>query len=201
MNNHWNKCGIARNFLCGSEVFSGLAEMKDAARYLEMGSSLRESVIFEFGRGRELIASLDDLAYTRSTNGTGSVGGHFRHNLDFVNNFLNGVAVRQIDYNGRERDMRIETDRGYATRKLDLAMMRIRSLDDEILQGKIYVRSEVDPTGWLPSSGARELEFIHSHTVHHHALIAEKLAVFGIAVTKTFGVAPSTLQYWKTKTA
>src|SRR5687767_6327208 len=68
----------------------------------------------------ELIKRLDDLTYIRSATGTGHVGGHFRHNLDIVNNFLIGIAERRIDYNRRERDIRIETDREYAVEKLDL---------------------------------------------------------------------------------
>lgn len=175
--------------------------MKDIGICLQTDNPLLRSVIAEFERGRELIDRLDDLTYRRSANGTGSVGGHFRHNLDFVNSFLNGIAEGRIDYNARERDVRVEIDRGYAVEKLGFAMCRIGSLTDEILVRLVYVRSEVDLTTWLPSSIARELEFMNSHAVHHHALIAEKLAGFGIAVTKTFGVAPSTLEYWKTKAA
>ncbi len=175
--------------------------MKDIGICLRTDNSILRSVIEEFERGRELIDRLDDLTYRRSANGTGSVGGHFRHNLDFVNNFLNGVAERRIDYNARERDVRVEIDRGYAVEKLDFAMRRIGSLTDEILKRSVYVCSEVDLTTWLRSSVARELEFMNSHTVHHHALIAEKLAVFSIAVTENFGVAPSTLEHWKTKAA
>jgi hypothetical protein len=175
--------------------------MKDIGIGLQTDNSLLRSVIAEFERGRELIDRLDDLTYRRSANGTGSVGGHFRHNLDFVNSFLNGIAEGRIDYNARERDVRVEIDRGYAVETLDFAMRRIGGLTDEILERLVYVRSEVYLTTWLLSSVARELEFLSSHTVHHHALIAEKLAGFGIAVTENFGVAPSTLEYWKAKAA
>ncbi|MCC7307527.1 MAG: hypothetical protein IT173_08170 [Acidobacteria bacterium] len=175
--------------------------MIDPGICLQTDNSVLRSVVVELERGRELIERLDDVTYRRSANGTGSVGGHFRHNLDFVNNFLNGVDGRRIDYNARERDARIEIDRGYAVEKLGLAMCRMCSLTDEDLDRLVYVRSEVDLTTWQPSSVARELEFINSHTVHHHALIAEKLAGFGITVMEHFGVAPSTLEYWKTKAA
>jgi hypothetical protein len=158
-------------------------------------------VTAEFERGRALIDRLDDLTYRRSANGTGSVGGHFRHNLDFVNNFLNGIAERRIDYNVRERDIRVEIDRRYAVEKMGFAMERIGRVADGVLGRLVYVRSELGLPTWLPSSISRELEFINSHTVHHHALIAEKLAGFGIAVPENFGVAPSTLEYWNTVAA
>lgn len=175
--------------------------MKDEAIFLRSESLLVRSVIAEFERGREIIDRLDDPNYRRSANGTGCVGGHFRHNLDFVNSFLNGIAERQIDYNARERDVRVEIDRKYAAKKMDFAMRRLSNLTGELLERLIYVRSEVDLTTWHPSSVIRELEFLNSHTVHHHALIAEKLVSFGIAVTENFGVAPSTLEYWRTKAA
>jgi hypothetical protein len=175
--------------------------MKEAGTCLETENPLLLSVIGELERGCELIKRLDDLTYIRSATGTGHVGGHFRHNLDIVNNFLIGIAERRIDYNRRERDIRIETDREYAVEKLDLAKRRIGNLNDGILERLVSVRSEVNPTTWLPSSVTRELEFVHSHTVHHHALIAEKLAGFGIAVNENFGVAPSTLKYWQTRAA
>ena len=50
---------------------------------------------------------------------------------------------------------------------------------------------------WVWSSGLRELDFLQSHTIHHFALIAYKLEALGIEVEDNFGVAPSTLKYWK----
>ena len=43
----------------------------------------------------------------------------------------------------------------------------------------------------------RELEFAISHTIHHHALIKERLRHLGIEFDEKFGVAPSTLEYRK----
>jgi len=159
------------------------------------------AVIDEMTRGIEMISAVDDLVYKRVANGTGSIGGHFRHNLDFVTSFLNGIAEQQIDYNRRERNLLIETDRKFAIEKFEFAIARLQQLSGNILERFVYVRSEVDPTYWLPSSLLRELEFLHSHTVHHHALIREKLASFGVAAEMEFGVAPSTLEFWKQTTA
>lgn len=155
------------------------------------------AAVNEFKRGMEMIAAVNDPIYKQAANGTGSIGGHFRHNLDFVTSFLNGIADRLIDYNLRERNWLVETDRSFAIAKIRFAIDRLERLTDEILERLVYVRSEVDPARWLASSVMRELEFLHSHTVHHHALIGEKLAGFGVAVIKDFGVAPSTLEYWK----
>jgi len=64
----------------------------------------------------------------------------------------------------------------------------------------LEVRSEADtlPPGepeWCTSSVRRELQFLLSHTVHHHALVKEMLRGRGRTVDGTFGVAPSTLEH------
>jgi hypothetical protein len=162
---------------------------------------LTKVLIDELTRGARLIEQLFDSVYCRKANGTGSIGGHFRHNLDFMHSFLNGIRVGKIDYNRRERDVRTEEDRHYAVERFALAIRRLGSLEPDFLQRKVLIRSELDAEIWHESSVARELEFLHSHTVHHHALIAEKLAFFGVKVTGNFGVAPSTLKFWEQQNA
>lgn len=167
------------------------------AEVLRTNHALAQRVISELDNGRNLILSLDENTYTRNACGSASVGAHFRHNLDFVNNFLMGIVRERIDYLNRGRDLRIETDRFYAIEMFDQAAERIANLDNENLCRSIQIRSEVDLSVWLPSSVVRELEFIVSHTIHHHALIAEKLAKIGIHTEYGFGVAPSTLEFWR----
>jgi hypothetical protein len=154
-------------------------------------------------QGIKLINELDDELYTTSeAEGRACVGSHFRHNLDFVLNFLRGLPAGRIDYNRRERDLRVEEDREYAVSRFDFAVAELGRLTSDIDKMKIQVRLEESPedTGigeqWCDSSVLRELEFLHSHTLHHYALIADKLSLLGYKVSKEFGVAPSTLQYW-----
>jgi hypothetical protein len=161
--------------------------------------SLLDKLAAELERGSRLIASVDDAAYRWTSEITGSVGAHFRHNLDAANRFLEGIGSRRIDYGNRERDARIESDRSYAIERYSDAVRRILSLPAGVIFASVSVRSEVDASAWLPSSVGREVEYVHSHTVHHHALIAEKLSAAGIKLDKDFGVAPSTLEYWAAK--
>ncbi len=143
----------------------------------------------EFVRAIRLIENLSDAHYAK-------IGGHFRHNLDFANSFLNGLTAGKIDYGKRERNERVEQNRQFAIEQIGFLIRRLQILPDEILTKEIAVCSEIDESIWHASSAARELEFLHSHTVHHHALIAEKLAVCGVKVSADFGVAPSTLKFW-----
>jgi len=103
----------------------------------------------------------------------------------------------RIDYGKRERDVRIAKSRHYAIERFENVIAILENLQRADLQAMISVASETEGNVWLTSSVLREMEFVYSHTIHHHALIAEKLAGFGISVSKCFGVSSSTLAYWR----
>lgn len=150
----------------------------------------------EIGRGISVIRSLSDEVYRSVPDGPRGVGDQFRHNLDFVTCLLSGLEFGRIDYCDRERDVLVETDREHAIDRFARASARLAAVDPRAMARRVLVRSEIDVSEWLPSSIGREVEFVHSHTVHHHALIAERLAALGIGAVRNFGVAPSTLKYW-----
>jgi hypothetical protein len=163
---------------------------------------LADQCVAVLRQGIDLIESLDDPLFTgRHDPGNSSVGAHFRHNLDFVTNFLNGLETGNLDYNRRERNLRVENDRRFAVLRFREAVIKLENLTPEILGKRILVRSETVEDLWCESSALRELEFLQSHTIHHYALIQSKLAADGFAVPKDFGVAPSTLEFWKSQTA
>ncbi len=99
----------------------------------------------------------------------------------------------------RERDGRIEQNRRYAVERFVFLISRLRNLPPEICRQSVLISSEVEENVRHTSSVARELEFLHSQTIHHHAIVAEKLNSFGIKISADFGVAPSTLKFWKAK--
>lgn len=159
---------------------------------------LRDKTCAEFVRAIGLIQTLEKEIYAKSgeRGGGGSVGAHFRHNIDFAENFLKGLEAGKIDFASRERDERIEQEPELAIRRIETIVRRLRQLSPAVLETNIAVRSEIDDTLCHFSSVSRELEFLHSHTVHHHALIAEKLKSFRLETSPDFGVAPSTLKFW-----
>ena len=159
--------------------------------------TLMRGIVCELERATETILSVSDHDYRQKANGTDSVGGQFRHILDIVNCFLNGVEAGRIDYSLRERDLMVETVREYAAGRFNETIRRASELPSRQLARSILVRSEADPETWLPSSVAREAEFVHSHAIHHHALIGEKLAGTDTVIPTDLGVAPSTLEYWR----
>lgn len=143
----------------------------------------------EFVRSIRLIDKLSNEIYPK-------IGAHFRHNLDFANAFLNGLAAGKLDYEKRERDETIEQNRSYAIEQIGFLIRRFQDLAQKDLEKEVSVRSEIDADVWHKSSAMRELEFLLSHTIHHHALVAEKLNNSGVKIAADFGVAPSTLKFW-----
>lgn len=154
--------------------------------------SVVDSLIEELEKGVSIIRRLGHGDFASAQNGASSIGAHIRHNLDFVNALVNGIAVRRVDYNARLRDPRVETDPQYAIQQMLFACRRLESLTPELLSTFVMVRSEIDADLWHASSVSREIEYLHSHAIHHYALIGR---LIDSDVPSNFGVAPSTVRY------
>ena len=158
---------------------------------------LKLALIDQLEMGIDLIGHLDDQTYSRADHGRGSIGAHIRHNINFVDAVIDGAISGSIDNSNRSRDRRLETDRSFASAKL-------RSLIDALIKVPmnvaelIGVTSELDASVQHLSTLGREIEFAISHTIHHYALIRERLEKIGVQFDPRFGVAPSTLEYWRT---
>jgi len=153
-------------------------------------------------QGYALAASLSDEDYAASiqteTDGAvaswASPGAHTRHLLDFVGCLLSGMDAQRIDYTARKRRGEVETNREVGRREIESAiegLERIRHLEGRL---PVEVRPEPDQD-WTRSTVARELQFVSTHVLHHHALIRLTLAQRGVEAPPEFGVAPSTLRY------
>jgi uncharacterized damage-inducible protein DinB len=161
------------------------ARISDNAKLLEQGLALLAEL------------SNDDFAAISPLGA--SVGGHFRHILDFYACFLKGISASTIDYDQRERDSGVESSRELclqAARTL-LAGLQALSLSAETA---LRVKAEASaPALFAISSVERELQFLSAHTVHHFALISYVLTERGLKVPAGFGMAPSTLEHLRTE--
>ncbi len=153
-----------------------------------------QGLIGELRRGVAIVGDIDGETYRASNDGNGSIGAHFRHNLDFVTALLNGICAQKVDYNDRARELLVETRPAHAAQQMLFVVRRLESLSSQMVDRPLMVRSEINENVWHQSSVAREIEFVHSHTVHHYALIRGLLSERA-AAADTFGVAPSTLRY------
>ena len=149
-------------------------------------------------QGSRIVANIPDDVYVALTplSPRGSIGAHFRHILNFYDQFLLGVNESRIDYNRRERDTSLERNRAKALIKLEQTISRLEQVQLPDLNEQLLVSME-HRGAWSRSSVLRELDFLLSHTVHHYSLIALLLRIYEIDPGEEFGVAPSTLEYWK----
>lgn len=157
-------------------------------------------------QGIDLLGRLHDDVYARTVSPyfTSGVGKHLRHNVDHYEMFLAGVAGARIDYDGRQRDARFETDRQYAMEKIRGVMAGLEKLTAHNAEQSLLVKmndavEKAEAAKWSRSTLARELQFLLSHTIHHYALVAIILKIQGIDCHPDFGVAPSTLQYQRSQ--
>lgn len=131
------------------------------------------------------------------------LGKHVRHILDHYLCFARDLESGVIDYEQRQRDTQLETNKDYALTIIDKLQDFLRQLaEDNTQDGKLEVLlcNDVDlPQGEATQSSImRELQFLQGHTVHHYALIATMLRFYGVDTTREFGIAPSTLVHEKT---
>lgn len=155
-------------------------------------------------QGIDLIERLDDASYSNanaalSLSGPGS---HFRHCVDFYNCFLETIGTRRINYDLRRRNEVIEVDRALAIAELEKIIEGLRRLilADGQEELRVVVEESTAPrtaNAWSRSSVMRELQSLLGHTIHHYALIALSLRLRGFEPGEEFGVAPSTLEYWR----
>ncbi|MGB5325117.1 MAG: DinB family protein [Pseudomonadales bacterium] len=146
-----------------------------------------------------VLLALDDVLYTNNESALfdSPVGLHVRHALDHYACFLHGLTTGLIDYDARARDAQVEASSESAQQRLHNLRNAIQELD--LADRDLLVRQASGTSGQIPlrSSVARELVFLHSHTVHHQASIAALLRLLGVSelAPDDFGFAPATLQY------
>lgn len=151
-------------------------------------------------QGRALIERLgnEDYAGCAPPASRGGIGAHFRHVLDHYESFVRGVESGTIDYDIRERDREVERVRARALERVDELCESLARLVPAAARAPLTVLVDCgEPRERVasPSSVARELQFLVSHTVHHYAVIALMLRSRGLEPGRDFGVAPSTLNY------
>jgi hypothetical protein len=165
-----------------------------------MRRALLEANLDLLRQGAELLGRLDQESYRRAPAPGGGIGAHFRHVLDFYACFTRDVQVGLIDYDRRPRDPEVEFELVRARRAVEQAAGGLVSLNLHAAPERLLVKTDA-PLGEderaAVSSLERELQFLASHTVHHYALIALLLRLDDLPVPARFGVAPSTLRYWR----
>lgn len=140
----------------------------------------------------EVVGRLDDAHYRleRAREVSGSVGGHVRHCLDHVAALVSGLETGYVDYDARVRGTAVESRRDAALAEIARLIARLKGVARCPPDTPVWV--DVGSADVAPSTLARELAFVASHTIHHFALVALLLHDLGVRVPPRFGYAPST---------
>ena len=169
---------------------------------MQQQAQVLKSNIFFLKQGIELLTGVSDQEYTSSKGkyNKSGIGRHFRH---IIEHYFSLVATKDntVDYDARERDLRLETDRNFMIQSMQRVINELLEfgLNDDRLDALVVVRSNEgigeENAPLSTSTIRRELQFLISHTVHHYALIGLILKTMGVEPGSEFGVAPSTLKY------
>lgn len=149
---------------------------------------------------RSLVEALGEYQYCEPLDilSGASVGAHVRHILEFYICLLRENQGNIISYDERERNHRIETERGFALIAIDNIILKLNGIKGD---QPLVLKSDFSPEGnesmLLGTSLFRELGYCLEHSVHHEALI--KIGIKSLQheeiLVKDFGVAPSTIRY------
>lgn len=148
----------------------------------------------------DLLSTLDEQQYNARPESTqcGAIGGHVRHVIDHLVAWLEGVDQGLVNYDDRQRETQIETDPVAALHAIKHHTARLTRVNEQQLARPVEVMTSMTSCGalvCLPSSHARELAFVFSHTIHHNAIIGTIARALGVALPDQFGMAPSTIAY------
>lgn len=167
---------------------------------MKQPSSLSGAVAEVLRQGESLLRKIDNQIYARRVPAAfnSAIGGHYRHCLDHFQSLLQGLD-REINYDHRARDVRIENDREFALIETERIIRACQSIPVLFVDRPIHVRAQVNYETNEPlligSTVGRELMYAVAHSIHHYALIAMICRFLNVAVPEGFGVAPSTIKY------
>ena len=154
------------------------------------------------GQVRELVMRMSPQLYARRMEdlACGSMGQQVRHVVSYYDAFLRASST--VDYDKRERQQAMENSPALAVGRLTETAELLtnwaegsRPPDRRITVRESCIKDLVWVTTELPSSLARELAFLGSHTVHHMAIMAMLARGVGVQPAADFGVAKATRQY------
>lgn len=106
-----------------------------------------------------------------------TIGHQVRIHSDFFQCFLLGIGNGKVDYTAQEDLLEVEQDPVYAAAYIRGICAGIEQLAVDVdLDSPVQIKMPGDDEHWAHSSIRRELQFLHSQTQYHHALVSILLA-------------------------
>jgi len=152
-------------------------------------------------QGLELLDAVDDDTYSfmLAAPYSASIGKHYSHVVDHFECLVRGLRTGIIDYDNRERDLKLETsveEARTATIRLIADFHGLTATEIESYCSVMYTvgYQDKEPLA-IDTIVAREIAYCVSHAIHHFAIIRLVCAELGLTMPDVFGVAPSTLKH------
>lgn len=145
------------------------------------------------------IASILDVLtneqFKNDKDDTSSIGEHIRHIISFFVAFNSGVTAKEINYDQRIRNKKVETNVAFAKTLLNKQIeLTLQNLD----QNNIDTIVQTTENGQTACSTlGRELMALQSHTTHHLALIKPMIQSLNIEINSQIGLSQATIDYHK----
>ena len=140
----------------------------------------------------------EDFCRPSETLGRATIGHHLRHTLEFFICLENGFEKGVINYDKRDHDKVIETDKFIALATIG----RIREFifsksEDKELKLEVGYDAHSEDCVTISTSYFRELTYNIEHAIHHMAIMKIGVREFApyITLAENFGVAVSTVRY------
>lgn len=152
----------------------------------------------------DLLKGLTQEQYSRQLEilSNASIGQHVRHILEFYQCLFKGEQSKEVNYDSRQRDLKLESDVHFASKIINEIVNILLDIKEDFPVTFVadYSTAKHQKPTLIQSSFYRELAYNLEHSIHHQALI--KVAITEMQLTSlvknTFGYAPSTIRHIKT---
>ena len=186
-----------------------IADEFNAAReqHSAQARRIRDAALAILQQGEDLLRALsaDDYRHRVPVAFNASIGGHYRHCLDHFTSLLRALDADEVNYDHRQRDVRIEVQPEFALALTRQLRARLEEFPIDVLDARVNARCEVSYAhGDSPvtaSTFGREMVYAIAHAIHHYALISVMARLLGAQLPDQFGIAPSTVAYQKATNA
>ncbi len=127
-----------------------------------------------------------------------TIGQHIRHTLEFFMCLMNNISTGEINYDKRDHDKVIETDRFIASAMVKQLIVFLNEVKEDVsLNLDASYSLQDDDSTVIKTNLFRELAYNIEHAIHHMAII--KIGIKEIApyvkLPSHFGIAVSTIKY------
>ena len=160
---------------------------------------LKQPIQHVFVQLSEILDQLSNEEYVQPSKTllNATIGQHVRHIIELFQCLAKGYDDGIVNYEKRERDYRIETDKAQASVLLKEIYENVEKPDKEIILEAEDYCDAIEVIS-IPSNYYRELVYNLEHTIHHMALIRVVInEVSSVTLPEDFGVAYSTLKFRK----